>query len=137
MADEINVQFDLAGPPSSVMQEWRAAPPPALSPDADFELVDESFNSLTYERRYLDWPQKFIVYTTLFLIPFRSWFMSVFRATVRFGEEQEHTRVTIAGTVHPKTRAALHELIVEHGGQVGTTPTKSATSTLLPGSPPS
>jgi hypothetical protein len=44
MADELQLQFDVASPPATVMQEWRLDPP---KPFRGFELADESFNSLT------------------------------------------------------------------------------------------
>jgi hypothetical protein len=46
---------------------------------------------------------------------------SVFRLTARFDEEGAGTRVTLIGRAHPKTRAALGELVAEHGGATGLT----------------
>ena len=135
MADEIKVQFDVPGPPSHVMDEWRKTPPRPLR-DGGYELADESFNSLTFEARYLDWPAKIVVYGTIVGLLFRGLMMSMFRVTARFDEQGVNTRVLLLGTAHPRTRAALHELIAEHGGPVGP-PTPSAASTLLPGSPSS
>ena len=135
MADEIKVQFDVQGPPDWAMQEFRSDPPRALV-DGRYELVDESFNSLTYEARYLDWPAKLVVYGTIVGLLFRGLMMSVFRITARFDEEGTDTRVLLLGTAHPRTQAALHALIAEHGGPTGP-PTPSAASTLLPGSPSS
>jgi hypothetical protein len=37
------------GPPDQAIFRWRSQPPDALR---GFELVDESFNGLSYERRY-------------------------------------------------------------------------------------
>jgi hypothetical protein len=136
LSDEINVQFDAQGPPDFHLAECRTKPPKALRSDG-YELVDESFNSLTFEKRYLDWPQKILIVTTLGLaLIFKGWMESVFRLTLRFAEQGSGTRVTIHGTTHPKTAAALHELVAEHGGATGP-PTPSMSSTLLPGSPSS
>ena len=46
------------------MEAWRREPPASLK-DGGYELVDESFNSLTWEARYMDWPQKILVVCTL------------------------------------------------------------------------
>lgn len=135
MADEISLQFDVPGPPTWVMDQWRSSPPAPLR-DERYELVDESFNSLTFERRYLDWPGKLVVYGTLVGLLFRNMMMSMFRITARFDEEGANTRVLLIGTAHPRTLAELHRMAAERGGSVGP-PTPSAASTLLPGSPSS
>src|SRR5215213_5344703 len=136
LTDEINVQFDVPGPPDFVMAECRAKPPAALRSE-DYELVDESFNSLTFEKRYLDWPQKIMIVMSFgFMLLFKSWLESVFRLTLRFDEKGSDTRVLVHGNTHPRTAAALDALVAEHGGAVGP-PTPSMSSTLLPGSPSS
>ena len=119
MSDELQLQFDVNEPPSSVMERWRRQPPEALS-DGNYELTDESFNSLTWEARYMDWPQKILVVCTLgFALLFRGFMQSVFRLTARFDEDGTRTRVTMIGKAHPQTRAALGELVAEHGGPSG------------------
>jgi hypothetical protein len=119
MSDELQLQFDVPERPGSVMEEWRREPPEALK-DGGYELTDESFNSLTWEARYMDWPQKILVFFTLgFALLFRGFMTSMFRLTARFDEEGAGTRVTIIGKAHPQTRAALGELVAEHGGPSG------------------
>lgn len=121
MSDELQLQFDVPAPPSTVMEEWRRNLPQAFggSPGS-YELVDESFNSLTFEARYLDWPQKITMVASLGLaLLFKGFMESVFRVTARFDEEGSGTRVTLLGKAHPRTRAALGELAAEHGGPVG------------------
>jgi hypothetical protein len=119
MSDELQLQFDMQQPPSSVMEAWRREPPAPLKDDG-YELVDESFNSLTWEARYMDWPQKLLVVCTLgFALLFRGFMQSVFRLTARFDEGGTGTRVTVVGKAHPQTRAALGELVAEHGGPTG------------------
>lgn len=136
MADELRLQFDVPGSPRHVMDEWRREPPRALR-DEGYELVDESIESLTWETRYLDWPGKLVAYGTFGVgLLFRNMMTSLFRVTARFDEQGAKTRVLLVGTAHPRTRAALADLAAEHGGPVGP-PAPSATSTLLPGSPPS
>jgi hypothetical protein len=119
MADELQLQFDVRQPPSTVMEEWRREPPASLKDDG-YELVDESFNSLTWEARYMDWPMKILVVSTLGLaLLFRGFMQSVFRLTARFDEDGTGTKVTLVGKAHPQTRAALGELVAEHGGPTG------------------
>ena len=119
MSDELQLQFDVNEPPASVIDSWRREPPEALT-EGGYELTDESFNSLTWEARYMDWPQKILVVCTLgFALLFRGFMTSVFRLTARFDEEGAGTRVTLVGRAHPKTRAALGELVAEHGGTTG------------------
>lgn len=119
MSDELQLMFDVHEPPQSVMDEWRRNPPEALK-DGGYELVDESFNSLTWEAKYMDWPQKFLAVSTLGLaLIWRGFMTSVFRLTARFDEDGAGTRVTVVGKAHPRTRAALGELVAEHGGPTG------------------
>jgi hypothetical protein len=119
MSDELQLQFDVHQPPSSVMEAWRREPPASLKGDG-YELVDESFNSLTWEARYMDWPMKILVVCTLgFALLFRGFMQSVFRLTARFDEDGTGTKVTLVGKAHPETRAALAELVAEHGGPTG------------------
>ena len=119
MADELQLQFEVNERPASVLEAWRREPPGANT-DGGYELTDESFNSLTWEARYMDWPQKILVVCTLgFALLFKGFMTSVFRLTARFDEEGAGTRVTVVGKAHPRTRAALGELVAEHGGSTG------------------
>lgn len=119
MSDELQLQFDVNEPPGSLMERWRRDPPEALK-DGRYELADESFNSLTWEARYMDWPQKILAVSTLgFALLFKGFMTSVFRLTARFDAEGPGTRVTMLGRAHPRTRAALGELVAEHGGPTG------------------
>jgi hypothetical protein len=119
MADELQLQFEVHERPASVMEAWRRDPPEAIK-EGGYELTDESFNSLTWEARYMDWPQKILVFCTLgFALLFKGFMTSVFRLTARFDEEGAGTRVTLVGRAHPRTRAALGEMVAEHGGSTG------------------
>jgi hypothetical protein len=119
MADELQLQFDVNERPASVIEAWRRDMPEALK-EGGYELTDESFNSLTWEARYMDWPMKILAITTLgFALLFRGFMTSVFRVTARFDEESAGTRVTIVGRAHPETRAALGDLVASHGGSTG------------------
>ena len=119
MSDELQLQFDLNERPASVMEAWRRDPPEPIK-EGGYELTDESFNSLTWEARYMDLPQKVLVFCTLgFALLFRGFMTSVFRVTARFDEDGARTKVTMIGRAHPRTRAALGELVAEHGGPTG------------------
>jgi len=119
MADELQLQFEVQDRPASVLEAWRRDPPEALK-EGGYELTDESFNSLTWEARYMDWPMKILVICTLgFALLFRGFMTSVFRVTARFDEEGAGTRVTMVGKAHPDTRAALGALVAERGGTTG------------------
>ena len=119
MSDELQLQFEVNERPASVLEAWRRDPPEAIK-QGGFELTDESFNSLTWEARYMDWPQKILVFCTLgFALLFKGFMTSVFRLTARFDEEGAGTRVTMVGRAHPQTRAALGEMVAEHGGSTG------------------
>ena len=120
MADEVNLQFIMPGPPPEVMNDWRDNPPEAFR-DRGFQQVDEAVDSFVYEDRYYDWPQKITFVATLGVaLLFKGFMTSVFRLTVRFDPEgEDRTKVTIMGTAHPTTREELGKLAAEHGGSVG------------------
>ena len=119
MSDELQLQFNVQQQPQSVIDSWRREPPAALK-EGGYELTDESFNSLTWEARYMDWPQKVLVVCTLgFALLFKGFMTSVFRLTARFDEDGAGTKVTLVGRAHPETRAALGKLVAEHGGPTG------------------
>jgi hypothetical protein len=123
MADEIELHYIDDQPPAAALQSWRTSPPAAIS-KGKFETVDESYNSLTYEARFIDTPMKILMFATLGL----AWLMSkitpmhtIWKLTVRFdpeGEGDRRTKVTILGHASEETRTALGEVAAEHGGAV-------------------
>ena len=107
MADEITLQLVLDEPPDRALARWREDPPPPLR---DFEIVDASYNSLTFERRYLDWPAKLMFLTVVGLL-FKSMMESIWRVTVRFDAQDTYgTRATFTGRVDDQTKAGLAAL---------------------------
>lgn len=120
MADEVQLQFVMAGLPAQVQAAWKSDPPGAFKSEG-FKLSDESYNSLVYGSRYYDWPQKLLFVTTLgFALLFKGFMGSTFQMTVRFDAEgSTRTKATIVGRAHPRTRRRLAELAAEHGGSVG------------------
>jgi hypothetical protein len=123
MADEIELHYIDDEPPTTALQRWKTEPP-ALLHHAKFELVDESYNSLTYEARFTDTPMKFLMFATLgfaWLLSKISPMQTIWKITVRFdpeGEGERRTKVTIVGQASEETRAALGEIAAEHGGAV-------------------
>jgi hypothetical protein len=105
MADEIKLQFDLRERPEALMAAWRSEPPPPLR-EGGFELMDESYNSLTWRSTYTDTPGKIVNVVSLGLM--KGMMDSQFTLTARFDAgERGGTRVTMLGTAHPRTREAL------------------------------
>jgi hypothetical protein len=109
--NEINVQILLSEPATSAMQSWKGSPPEFLS---GFEMIDESYNSLTYERRFMELPMKITYALSLGL--FGRLGESIWSATVRFDAEGDYqTKATIVGSLSPETRAALGQWATERG----------------------
>ena len=122
MADEIELHYVADEPPDAQLARWRSDPPAPVR-EGRFEVVDESYNSITYEARFYDWPQKILFVATLGF----AWLLSrivpmhsIWRFTARFDTEGERgTKVTILGKASEETRTALGEVAAEHGGSVG------------------
>ena len=109
--NEINVQILLPAPATTSMQSWKASPPEFLS---GYEPVDESYNSLTYEKRFMELPMK--ITNALSLGLFGRQGESVWRVTVRFDADGDsQTKATIVGSLSPETRAALGQWATERG----------------------
>ena len=109
--NEINVQILLAEPATTSMQNWKASPPEFLS---EYEPVDESYNSLTYEKRFMELPMK--ITNALSLGLFGRQGESVWRLTVRFDADGDsRTKATLVGMADEETRAALGQWGAERG----------------------
>ena len=121
MADELELHFVMNERAEDVHRAWRAETPQALT-QGDFEQVDESYNSITYESRYYDWPAKVLFVSTCgFALIFKGFMESIYNVTARFDKEGEAgAKVTITGKADPDTRARLGRMAAEHGGPVGT-----------------
>ena len=117
MTDEFSLHFIGNQPPEVVHRAWRAETPRKLA-GHEFEPVDESYNSISYERRYYDWPQKIMFVTTCgTALLFKGFLASRHKLTARFDKQGEGAaRVTIAGMADPDTRARLRGIADEHGG---------------------
>ena len=121
MADEINLCYVAPGLPVPLIQAWRSDPPEALR-DGRYRIVDEAYDTLVFEARYMDWPQKITVVASLGLaLLFKGFMESQFKLVVRFDDYGDgmHTRIGITGHAHPRTREALAQLAAASGGPVG------------------
>jgi hypothetical protein len=117
MADELELHYLASGTPDTVLAQWRQDPPPALR---DYEIADESYNSLTYERHYYDWIWKIMFVVTFGVaLLFKGFAKSVWRFTARFDAEGgTRTKVTVMGKAPEQTRAELGALAAQNGGPV-------------------
>ncbi len=116
MADELELHFLTHGPPDQALFRWRSQPPDALK---GYELVDESFNGLSYEKRYYDWPA-YLNFLSVVGFALRKFSQSIYKLSVRFDDSGTgHTRVTVIGKVDPGTRTALGEMADAQGGTHG------------------
>ena len=99
MADEINLQYLIAGTPDSALAHWRANPP-QWAQEHGYKLIDQSFNSLVYERRRTSGLMR-----TVDIFGFGE---TVYRVSIVFtAEGSAKTRVTVSGQADRKARAAI------------------------------
>lgn len=116
MADELELHFMAYGPPDQALFRWRSDPPDALK---GYKLIDESFNGLSYERRYYDLPAWLNMLSVVGFL-FRKFGESIYSLSVRFDDAGNgHTRVTVIGKVDPRTRESLGQLADAQGGTDG------------------
>lgn len=110
MADELELHFTVPGQPESVRTQWREQPPEAIR-EGGFQRIDESYNSITWEARFLDWPGKLVKYGTFGVGALFGDMDSIWRLTARFDADgHTRTRVSIIGKASDETRAALERL---------------------------
>jgi len=115
-ADEIDLQYVIDGSAPQAMQAWRADPPGALG---GFQVKDESYQSITYEHEYYDWPWKLMFVLTFGVTYLMRHFLpmgTIDRLVVRFDPEGDNrAKVTVVGKANDATRAALGRVAVERG----------------------
>jgi hypothetical protein len=121
MADELNISFVAQGLPGPLMASWRDNPPSELD-EWHFQLIDQAYDTLVFEASYMDWPQKITVVASLGVaLLFKGFMESQFKLVVRFDDDGDgvHTRISITGHAHPRTREALGQMAARNGGTVG------------------
>ena len=118
MANELELHFVVPEVPEQAIAHWKADPP---GPLRGMELVDEAYNSLTFEKKYLDWPQKITMVMSLGVaLLFKDFMTSQYKATVRFDPEGAMaSRVTILGLLPSDARAELGAMADQSGGTTG------------------
>ncbi len=103
MANEISLHFLVPGRPDSALASWRAQPPSWIN-QYGYKQIDESFNSLVFERRHTS---KLAKAFGLDAFSFGMW-ESVQRLTALFVDDGSgHTRITINGYADPKARGEI------------------------------
>jgi len=103
LTSEILVQYTVRERPQDVMAAWQRQPP-AWVGEGDYRGVDESFETLVYERRHTPrWARVFGL----------NWFggwESVYRVSIRFDAAGAWaTKVTISGRADERARAAIRD----------------------------
>jgi hypothetical protein len=118
VADELELHFAVSGTPEYALARWKSEPPAAVR---GMELVDEAYNSLTYESRYYDWPAKIMFVTTFGVgLLFKDMMVSQHKVTVRFDPEGAgRSTVTVLGKLPAERRAAFGALAAQSGGTTG------------------
>ena len=118
MADELELHYVVPETPDRALARWKADPP---GPVKGMELVDEAYNSVSYERVFLDWPQKLMIVLSLGMALIWKGFMeSRWNVTVRFDADGAYgSKVTVLGKAPAETRQAFAALAEQSGGTQG------------------
>jgi hypothetical protein len=117
VADEIELRFRVPERPADAIRSWLAQPPAAVE---GFDLIDQAYNALTYETRYLSGTGKVMAAVSLGV--FKSMVESIWRLNVAFTPaDRSGTQITVVGRASEKTRGQLGELAAGHGGAIGPT----------------
>jgi hypothetical protein len=118
VADELELHWVTPEAPETAIARWKAEPP---GPVRGMDLADESYNSLTYEDVYLDWPQKLAIVLSLGLaLIWKGLMESRWTVTVRFDDDGPYSsKVTAFGQVPLETRQAFAALAEQSGGTQG------------------
>jgi hypothetical protein len=118
VADELELHYVVPESPDAAIRRWKTEPP---GPVRGMDLKDESYNSLTYEHVYLDWPQKIMIVASFGLaLIWKGFLESRWTVTVRFDPDGAYaSRVTVLGKAPADTRQAFAALAEQSGGTQG------------------
>lgn len=106
MADELDLTVVLPGTPEASLDAWELQPPAFLA-DAGFELVDESYESLVYQRDVMGRGMKLLMWGQA---------KTLYRVTVTFrADPVRGTRVTLTGQLPADARARADAWARGHG----------------------
>ena len=102
MADEVKVAFGLRGRPDDELRQWRDDPPAFLG---DYELLDESYDTLVYEAQVMGIGMKILMF---------GFAKTLYRLMVTFSaREPNGSRVTISGQAKEDVRDRMGAYIRE------------------------
>jgi len=108
LINQITIQYHLDQPPDEARTAWKQSPPQWM---AKFQLLDESYNGLSYRADVTPLWQRIV---------FLGLASSYYPLSLRFEPEGFGSRVTITGQAEEKTAAAIRSDAANHGG--GTDP---------------
>ncbi len=120
LSNEVQLQFRIPESPEQAQPAWRAQPPPAFD---SYALIDESYNSLTFEQRRTDGAGAIMNVMTLGLGKKFLPTATVEKLSVRFDLAPGGigSQVTVVGHGDEQTRQALGEMVEGYGGSTGLT----------------
>ncbi len=106
LVNQLTIQYHLDDPPDQARAAWKQSPPKWM---ARFELLDESYNGLSYRADVTPLWQRIV---------FLGLGNSYYPMSLRFEPAGSGSRVTITGQAEEKVAAAIREDAAAHGGGV-------------------
>lgn len=108
LINQIAIQYQLEQPPDEARSSWKETPPEWIA-KGRYELVDESYNGLSYRADVTPLWQRVVFLGTA---------NSYYPLALRFEADGFGSKVTITGQVQEKTAAAIRQDAAVHGGGV-------------------
>jgi hypothetical protein len=108
LINQITIQYHLDEPPDEARISWKESPPEWVT-RAGYELVDESYNGLSYRADVTPLWQRVV---------FLGMGNSYYALSLVFAADGVGSRVTINGQAEEKTAAAIRQDAAAHGGGV-------------------
>jgi hypothetical protein len=108
LVNRITIQYHLDQPPDEARSSWKESPPEWMA-KARYELVDESYNGLSYRADVTPLWQRVVFLGTA---------NSYYPLAMRFEADGFGSKVTIDGQAEEKTAAAIRQDAADHGGGV-------------------
>lgn len=106
MADEITIQFREQEAADALRLRWRSQPPDWIR-RFDYDLVDESYNSLVYERDH-----SIVTKLMTFWVG-----KTIYHLTLTFKQDDAYgTDVTVSGKMPEKAQAEVKAFADQRGG---------------------
>ena len=108
LVNQITIQYHLDQPPDEARTAWKQSPPEWMA-KGRYELVDESYNGLSYRADVTPIWQRVV---------FLGLGNSYYSLSLLFAADGFGSRVTITGQAEEKTAAAIRQDAAAHGGGV-------------------